>query len=154
MKIRTTWKDILLTAVTAAILIGSFIYIGVMWKTLPDEIPAHFNMQGDVIGYEDKRVLWTMPCIALLVFITIQVVKFFPQTWSVGVTVRKENLPIVMHLAKELIEVTALIITVFFCYLGISIIHGSAGTMTAVFIFMAVLAIPIVVYLIRASRLK
>ena len=68
-----------------------FIYIASTWNSLPDQIPAHYNLQGEVDRYGGKANILIMPVIMGIIFIGIAVVERYPNTWNVPVEVREET---------------------------------------------------------------
>lgn len=72
-------------------LLGVFIYIAFTWNSLPDQIPAHYNLQGKVDRYGGKANILIMPVIMGIIFIGIAVVERYPNTWNVPVEVREET---------------------------------------------------------------
>lgn len=42
------------------LLLSSWIYIGVEYTGLPDQIPSHFNAKGEADDYSGKGILWMM----------------------------------------------------------------------------------------------
>ena len=53
-----------------AIIAVAFISIPLIWDFVPEQVPVHFNLQGEVDRYGSKATgLLTIPCVALLVYL-------------------------------------------------------------------------------------
>ena len=50
-------KEIALLAIVAL----PFLYLGFVWNELPDQVPMHWNMQGEIDRYGDKTELISIP---------------------------------------------------------------------------------------------
>ncbi|MGB5981181.1 MAG: SdpI family protein [Nonlabens sp.] len=61
---------------TIAIIAIPFIYLAVIYGNLPETIPLHWNIQGEVDGYGNKSTLWIIPF--LLPLLTYVLVTFLP----------------------------------------------------------------------------
>ena len=53
-----------------------FIYLAMIWKTLPQEVPIHFNFEGQPDNYADRSFLWFMP--GMLSFFIYLLMIFIP----------------------------------------------------------------------------
>ncbi len=54
-----------------------FIYLAIIYGDLPDTIPTHWNAQGVVDGYGNKKTLWMIPIMMTgLIYVLL---KFLPQ---------------------------------------------------------------------------
>ena len=47
------------------ILLGTIVYILIIWHTLPEQIPTHYNFAGEIDGYGGRGSLLLMPIIGL-----------------------------------------------------------------------------------------
>lgn len=57
----------------------SIIFLIALWKQLPDQVPAHFNFQGEVTRYGSKFELLTLPGFNLFMLLLLQTLEKFPQ---------------------------------------------------------------------------
>lgn len=52
-----------------------FIYLGVIWNQLPDSVPMHWNIQGEIDRYGPKSQVWILPAITSgLIYLILLVV--------------------------------------------------------------------------------
>jgi immunity protein, SdpI family len=54
-----------------------FIYLGFLWKNLPDKVPIHWNLQGEIDRYGDKIELLSIPI--LLPLLTYLILLIIPK---------------------------------------------------------------------------
>lgn len=52
----------------------SFYLVAVDFAVLPDRVPRHFNLKGEVDGYRTKQFSWVLPSISFVVFIFLSLV--------------------------------------------------------------------------------
>lgn len=57
----------------------SIIFLIVVWNQLPDQVPAHFNFEGEVTRYGSKFELLILPGINLLLLLFLQTLEKFPE---------------------------------------------------------------------------
>ncbi|WP_261510042.1 DUF1648 domain-containing protein [Chryseobacterium paludis] len=72
-----------LLIVSIILLISIWVFTGMKYAGLPDIIPTHFDAQGNINGYDHKKMIWVAPSISTFVFLIL-----------VGVT-RNPNSPMV-----------------------------------------------------------
>jgi uncharacterized membrane protein len=52
-----------------------FLYLGVIWNELPDRVPLHWNIKGEIDRYGSKSELWLLPVFtSLLIYVILTVV--------------------------------------------------------------------------------
>lgn len=52
-----------------------FIYLGAIWAELPENVPLHWNVEGEVDRYGSKSELWLIPAVTtLLIYLLLLVV--------------------------------------------------------------------------------
>ncbi len=64
--IRSNWLTILLTVLP-------IIWTIITWSSLPDEIPSHWNIKGEIDGYGPKWVIFAGPLITIFIIILIEI---------------------------------------------------------------------------------
>lgn len=52
----------------------SFYLVVMDYETLPDRVPRHFNLKGEVDGYSAKQFVWVLPSISLVMFLFLSLV--------------------------------------------------------------------------------
>jgi uncharacterized membrane protein len=61
-----------------AIVLLPFIYLGYIWNTLPDKVPMHWNLQGEVDRYGDKSEMilipFLLPFLVYIIFLLVPII--------------------------------------------------------------------------------
>ena len=70
---------------------------------LPDRIPTHFDIAGQPNGWGPPSSLWMVTAVALLLYVSITVVSFFPSAFNYPVRVTPRNRDALQGLALEMI---------------------------------------------------
>jgi uncharacterized membrane protein len=64
MRLKFSVFDIVVNIICLIQLVGIAIYLIVVWNSLPDQIPGHFNAAGEVTRFDGKGILLIMPIFA------------------------------------------------------------------------------------------
>ena len=114
MKIKNSIFDIILNIACIILLLGVVIYLLIRWSSIPDQVPGHFNVSGDVTRWDSKGTLIIMPVIAGVLYIGITILERFPQVWNTGVRITQENMFRVYRILKSMISIVKLLIITIF----------------------------------------
>lgn len=93
----------ILSSLSLLLLIGTFIYLLIVWGHLPDELPAHYNGAGEIDRWGSKYELLICPIIALLMQIGISALERRPEIWNTGVEITKRNEARIYSVLKNMI---------------------------------------------------
>lgn len=102
------------------LLVGVVLYLIIAWNRIPDKIPGHYNMAGEIDRFGSKKELIVTPIIGWILFIGLSLVERFPQIWNTGVTVTEENKERVYQVILNMLSTLKLIIVVDFVFLTIN----------------------------------
>ena len=153
MKIRMRPYDIVLNILCILLLIGVVIYLIVRWSSIPEQIPGHYNLGGEVTRWDSKETLIVLPIIAGIIFIGFSVLEQFPQVWNTGVRVTQENMFRVYSILKTLLSTIKLLIVSTF--VSITIIQSLAlGLSWWVLIYPALILGTVVYNIIRLVKAR
>lgn len=119
LKIADTRYHKIVNLTSLALLAGVFAFLFFCWDTLPDKIPAHYNLAGTIDRWGSRWELLACPVIAAGLYALISVVARFPQLWNTGVTVTEENRERVYLELKNLIVTMKLSIVLIFVFLTV-----------------------------------
>jgi uncharacterized membrane protein len=108
--------------VTLAVLIAMIIYPVLMWNTLPDKLPMHYNAAGEIDRFGSRVELLILPVIGILMYGLLTLVTSFPSTWNIPVTITRENRIRVYQCTKSMLVLMKLEVVVLFAYLEYHII--------------------------------
>ena len=145
----TRWQRIA-GILSPVILLGSLAYILIVWRSLPEQIPTHYNFAGEIDGYGGRGALLFMPIFGLVTDLIVAVTGRFPQSWNTGVSVTVLNRVRVYRLARDLLAELRLAMAILFgslaVYHALLPEHYSGGF---VVFSLLLIFIPILRYFIR-----
>lgn len=106
--------------VCLTLLVGVLIYLFVVWGSLPDKVPGHYNAAGVVDRMGSKYELLITPIVAWIMFLGLSAIERFPQVWNTGVTVTEENKERVYRVIRNMISTLKVIMVAVFVSLSIN----------------------------------
>ena len=131
MKIKNTKIDWFIEMICILLLGGITLYLILSWSTIPDKIPMHFNVAGQVDRWGNKIEIIFMPIVSWLLYGFITVMEQFPQIWNTGVMITEENAYRVYRILKNMIQITKLLVVIMFFYITICSIFAINMSMWA-----------------------
>jgi uncharacterized membrane protein len=123
IKLERQLFDILLDRKNWALLTAFWIYILFSYNSLPESIPTHFNMKGEIDVYGSKKMLWMLPIIASVISIGFQFLIKVPHIYNYIVEITEQNAKVQYKLATRMLRALRLCITILF----FSIAYSSAN---------------------------
>ena len=118
-------------------LLGSTLFVIIMWSQIPDQIPTHYNFAGEADGYGGKGSLIFMIVLAWFMFILITVLMRFPNTWNMPVKFTAENKTRLYSITKAMLEVIKMLASLLF---AVILINAAIATPMPRFILIALIA--------------
>ena len=137
------------------ILLGTIVYILILWHKLPEQIPTHYNFAGEIDGYGGRGSLLLMPVIALVTDLTVAVCGRFPKSWNTGVRVTVLNRVRVYRLVRDLMADLRLSMALAFAGFAVytaTLPERFSGNVTGIMLIL--IFAPIVRYFIRIVRAR
>ena len=150
----TRWQRIA-GILAPVILLGSIAYILIIWHTLPEQIPTHYNAAGEIDGYGGRGTLLLMPIIGLVTDLVVALVGRFPQSWNTGTRINVLNRARVYRLVRDLMADLRVAMALLFGGLGLYLAHLPEHFGGLLFVpILLLIQIPILRYFIRLPRAK
>ena len=118
-------------------LLGSTLFVIIMWSQIPDQIPTHYNFAGEADGYGGKGSLIFMMVLAWFMFILITVLMRFPNTWNMPVKVTADNKARLYSITRAMLEVIKMLVSLLF---AVMLINAAIATPMPRFILIALIA--------------
>ncbi|MBC8060537.1 MAG: DUF1648 domain-containing protein [Clostridiaceae bacterium] len=87
---RTNFQRILGVA-SFVILVMFWIYLFTEWTSIPDKIPTHFGVLGEVDSWGSKNSVLMLPVIMTALYLLLTILSAFPQYYNYTVTITVEN---------------------------------------------------------------
>ena len=148
----TLWQRVL-GILSPALLLGTVVYILIRWPHLPEQIPLHYNIAGEIDGYGGRGMLLLMPVIGLVSDAVIALAGRFPKSWNTGTKITLFNRVRVYRLVRDLMAELRIAMALFFggfaVYQSLLPEHFSGNVIGLLTLLMFV---PIVRYFVRLRR--
>lgn len=142
----------LLLTINIILLVFIWIFIGINFAGLPETVPSHFAVNGNVDGASEKKAIWILPVIATFLFLLLVGISRDPDSPMLNVPKSYRNkeslkffanstlLPILLLLADTVVE-------------SILIAQGKLrGMSNAVFILLALVFVVIEIHIFRMIK--
>jgi uncharacterized membrane protein len=91
IKLKPERIDIILEVAGYIGLAALWILVSVMYYRLPDMVPTHFDLAGEVTDFGPKKISFLMPIIASFQFLIMGVMQQYPEQFNYTVTITPEN---------------------------------------------------------------
>lgn len=125
IKVKKDKIDWILDSVTIIGFIFIWIYIVFHFTKLPDTIPTHFNLKGDVDGYGSKYTLWILPSVNTFLFILFRIMFKYPHKFNYIVKITTENAEKQYRLALRSMRIILMNITLLFGLIIAQVVEGA-----------------------------
>ena len=89
--------------------------LAALWRTIPEQIPTHYDLSGNVTDIEPKGTLIVLLAMFALINLLMLVTWRFPKSWNLAVRVTPENRVRVYRLARDMMADTSIGVAVLFC---------------------------------------
>ena len=147
--------DIVASAICALELIGITVYLLAVWGKLPDLIPGHYNMAGEVTRWDGKGTLILLLAITWGLFILITIVERIPQFWNTaGIKITEENGARLYKIMRRMLSTIKLITVTALVYLTL---HTTFATSLPVWftpVFLFICLGPVLYFTVRLYRAR
>jgi uncharacterized membrane protein len=149
--------DWVLEIIALLLILGYFGYLLYYYPKLPATIPSHFNGSGEADGYSDRGTIWALPGIALFTYLLLTVVARAPHTFNFTQKITPQNALYQYTLALRLIRSIKVLTTCIFLAISFAMVSMATKQTTGlglwfIPIFIVLTFLPVIAYLILASR--
>lgn len=127
IKITYTSVEKILETITLFIIIFMVIMPICMFSNLPETIPTHINIHGDIDGYGSKGTLLVLPIVGFLSYIGLTVLQRFPHIYNYPVEVTEDNACALYTIGVKMIRFVKTLITVMFTYVTYNFLRLATG---------------------------
>ncbi|MED4206880.1 DUF1648 domain-containing protein [Neobacillus mesonae] len=138
---------------------GSIILLLVVWGTLPDEVPGHYNAAGEVDRWGSKWELLIFPFIGAFILIFLSVLEKFPEAHNYPKRLNETNAEHFYLHSRKILNQIKNICLIIFCLVeieSISIALGWGGGFGVWFLPVTIIGtgIPIILGIIQQRRIR
>lgn len=109
----------MIEALTLVILLSLFAYVITNWDMIPEQIPSHFNFQGQIDSWINKNMIFFPVLVCLFLYLLLTVAYFYPSMWNMPVKITEENRVRAYHYTRNMITVLKLELVSVFAYITI-----------------------------------
>lgn len=85
VKILLSKSDLYWEVVGFLLLVGYWTFLFKIYPDLPEIIPSHMDIKGNIDGYSNKTSVWELPRTATVLYALLTLCSFFPRYFNYGV---------------------------------------------------------------------
>ena len=116
MKLKKTRFDVLLNVLCLIQLIGMILFLLIYWPHIPQQIPMHYDLAGNISRWGSRKELIIFPVMAWITYLPITLVEHFPEVWNTGVQVTEHNRTLVYSALFHMFSSLKFLITCLYTY--------------------------------------
>lgn len=132
--------------------VGIVLYVIITWKNIPDMIPGHYNIAGEIDKYSSKNSIWILIVVQILLFTMMSVLERFPNIWNTGVKITEENREIVYTNLRNIQTYLKMMIMIYFSYMTFQSIGGGNLHSMSIFIFLVLVFGGMAIFLVKIFK--
>lgn len=158
-RIKIEWDglDVALEILTGLLVIVFWIVVILKYPDMPDSIPIHQDIGGNIDAYGGKSNIFTLPIVATVLYIGLLILNKFPHAFNYPSRVTEKNAEKMYRSATKLVRFLKLSVVILFFMLGLDTIYDSGEGVSAFGIWMLPITfllvfMPLIVYLILHYR--
>ncbi len=122
IKIEPTVLDKIIDAVALVFLLLMLAMVFQYYPDLPNKIPTHFGINGQVDSVGSKNTILLLPAFAIVLFVLLQVLGRFPHKFNYMVKITPMNAERQYRLGTRIMRFTNLFVMLVFYYINFKII--------------------------------
>lgn len=77
-KLKKQPLDSFLEIIGVVVILGCFLYLTLIYKSLPDSLPRHFGSDGVPDAYGGKGIIWVLPIVGLILYLIVGLISYAP----------------------------------------------------------------------------
>ncbi|MFZ4549773.1 MAG: DUF1648 domain-containing protein, partial [Bacteroidales bacterium] len=124
-----------------------------VYQNLPDIIPTHYNLKGEIDDWGSKNTIFILPAIGLILYIGITVLNKYPNIFNYPSKITEENALQQYSKATRWMRIIKLIIVVLFLAIEWKICITTVSSKLPVWFLPVVIVIPILLPIVLAFSL-
>lgn len=157
IKVNTTKTDIAIELLGGFVIVAIWVFTLFNYSKLPEQIPVHYNVIGEVDSFGGKEHILTLPLVATILFTGLTILNKYPHTFNYPTTITSENAYFQYKKATQLIRFLKLVLAIIFGLIAFETIQNTENDTKNLGIWtlpttLALLFLPIFYYLIKATK--
>lgn len=127
IKIPVEGIDLIIDLIVLVMLLFLWGYVLVSYTSLPETIPSHFNIQGEVDGYSGRNSIWVLMTITTIMAVGMYVLTKYPHIHNHLEEITEENAARNYKMSCRLLRFVNLFTILIMSGIVYSIIEKTAG---------------------------
>ncbi|WP_430409655.1 DUF1648 domain-containing protein [Kordia sp.] len=127
IKVPVEGIDLIIDLIILAILLFIWGYACISYTTLPDKIPMHFDINGEVDGYGGRTSIWVLLVITTVITVGMYVLTKYPHIHNYMEEITEQNAPRNYKMSCRLLRFVNLFTMLVMLYIVYSIIEKASG---------------------------
>ena len=155
-KIPTARWQVAIDVACLLVIVALFVFVKSRFAELPNLVPTHFNFQGLPDSYAETSSIYTLPGVALFVYVMTLLSRIDPRFMNVPVKVTEANALPVFTMASRMMSGLQLLLTMMFGLLVYQTVETSreAGSRLLMFPLYSFLGLMLVLVLGSILRMR
>ncbi len=135
--------------ITIILLLAMGAYLRFSWSDIPDQVPGHYNIAGQVDRWGNKSELLAIPIICGVLYVLLTLVTYYPPLWNLPLNIGKEDKAKTISLIKNMMCIMKAEMVLCFGYISFQGIRLQPLSPYFTLLSLLVLAITFGIYLFR-----
>jgi uncharacterized membrane protein len=154
-----TWKDKTLILIATIPIMFMLLYIKITWSNIPEIIPTHFGFSGTPDAYGNKRSLFIIVVIAIMLHLLLAMLSKFPQYYNYPFQITEKNVEPLYKIGRQTMLLIDLEISFFLSVLTWQNVQAAMGKIQEInggflFLFLVVIFGTIILQIVKMNRVK
>lgn len=154
-----TWKDKTLILIATIPIIFMLVYIKISWSNIPEVIPTHFGFSGTPDAFGNKRSLFIIVVIAIMLHLLLAVLSKFPQYYNYPFQITEKNVEPLYKIGRQTMLLIDLEISIFLSILTWQNVQAAIGKFQGInsellFLFLVVIFGTIIIEIVKMNKCK
>lgn len=142
---------LMMGTISLVAVLGMVVFVAWVYPSLPDQIPTHFNFQGQADGFGAKMSIWFLVALCGGLWAMVTFLGHFPRTWNIPVTLHEANLYPVCRWTRAFLYLINLLVVVIFW--GFVLKITGFGFLALAYVGLGALLVSLAVYFVFVFRM-
>ena len=152
MKLKYSKVQVVIEIVAGIILIYMFVNLFLKWDSIPNWVPTHYNIYGEIDAWGDKNNVLFVPIMGAGIYAIMTMVTLFPSIWNMPVTITESNKGKVYGAMKTMLLLLKAEILGLFLFMNYNVV--SRRTLSPYFLIIAIGIVAITIIYIVAWTIR
>lgn len=154
-----TWKDKTLILIATIPIIFMLVYIKINWSNIPEIIPTHFGFSGTPDAYGNKRSLFIIVVITIMLHLLLGMLSKFPEYYNYPFQITEKIVEPLYKIGRQTMLLIDLEISFFLSVLTWQNIQAAMSKIQRInssflFLFLVVIFLTIIIEIVKMNKCK